>query len=66
MDISIIKERLLYSLNRFEVKPGQPVRLELINPDATPHNLVIVEPRALEEVGMVLGVVMRGTLRRSV
>lgn len=52
VDISIIKERLLYSLNRFEVKPGQPVRLELINPDATPHNLVIVAPGALEEIGM--------------
>ena len=31
---------------------GQPVRLEMINPDATPHNLVIVQPGALEEVGM--------------
>ena len=52
VDISIIKERLLYSLNRFEVAAGQAVRLELINPDATPHNLVIVEPGALEEIGL--------------
>ena len=50
--ITIVKERLLYSLKSFEVKPGQPIRLELVNPDATPHNLVIVEPGALEEVGM--------------
>ena len=52
VDISIIKERFLYSLNRFEAEPGQPVRLELMNPDATPHNLVIVEPGTLEAVGM--------------
>ncbi len=51
VDISIIKERLLYSLSKFEVSAGQPVRLEFFNPDATPHNLVFVEPGALEEVG---------------
>ncbi|MFK5922037.1 MAG: GDSL-type esterase/lipase family protein [Verrucomicrobiota bacterium] len=50
--ISIVKERLLYSLKSFEVKPGQAVRIDFVNPDATPHNLVIVEPGALEEVGM--------------
>lgn len=50
--ITVVKERLLYSLDKFEVKPGQPIRLELVNPDATPHNLVIVEPGALEEVGL--------------
>ena len=52
IDVSIVKERLLFSLNRFEVQAGQPVRLELLNPDATPHNLVIVEPGALEEIGL--------------
>ena len=50
--ITCIKERMLYSLNRFEVKAGQPVRLEFVNPDATPHNLVIVEPGAMVEIGM--------------
>ena len=34
------------------MKPGQPVRLDFINPDATAHNLVIVQPGALEEVGL--------------
>ena len=32
--------------------PGQPVRLDFINPDATAHNLVIVQPGATEEVGL--------------
>ncbi|MCF6311319.1 MAG: GDSL-type esterase/lipase family protein [Verrucomicrobiales bacterium] len=50
--ISIVKERLMYSLKKFEVKPGQPVRIDFVNPDATPHNLVVVKPGALEEVGM--------------
>ena len=51
VDISIVKERLLYSLSKFEVAAGQPVRLEFFNPDATPHNIVFVEPDALEEIG---------------
>ena len=50
--ISCIKERMLYSVNRFEVSPGQAVRLEFVNPDATPHNLVIVEPGAAFEIGL--------------
>lgn len=50
--ITCIKERMLYSVNRIEVKAGQPVRLEFINPDATAHNLVIVEPGAMLEIGM--------------
>ncbi|MGB0583361.1 MAG: DUF7133 domain-containing protein, partial [Limisphaerales bacterium] len=50
--ISCIKERMLYSVNRFEVAPGQPVRLEFINPDATPHNLVVVEPGSALEIGL--------------
>lgn len=50
--ITCIKERMLYSLNRFKVKAGQPVRLEFVNPDATAHNLVIVEPGAMLEIGM--------------
>lgn len=34
------------------MKAGQPVKIIFTNPDATQHNLVIVEPAALEEVGM--------------
>jgi uncharacterized cupredoxin-like copper-binding protein/lysophospholipase L1-like esterase len=49
--IECLKERMLFSLKAFAVKPGQPVRLELINPDATAHNLVMVQPGAAEEVG---------------
>ncbi len=50
--ITAVKERMLYDITRFEVKAGQPVKLEFINPDATPHNLVIVKPGAGDEVGL--------------
>ena len=50
--ITAVKERMLYDVTRFEVKAGQPVKLEFINPDATPHNLVIVKPGTGEEVGL--------------
>ena len=50
--ISSIKERMLFDVTRFEVAPGQPVRIEFTNPDATAHNIVIVAPGADAEVGM--------------
>ncbi len=50
--ITTVAERMLYDVKRFEVKPGQPVKLVFSNPDAMQHNLVIVKPGALEEVGM--------------
>lgn len=52
VDILCIPERLLFDKTKFTVKPGQPVKLILRNPDATQHNLVIVKPGALEEVGL--------------
>jgi len=66
--VSCVKEKMLYSvkvmpkanLNEYQksesgdvtVKPNQPIRFEFENPDATPHNLVLVQPGCLEEVGL--------------
>lgn len=50
--VSCIPERLLYTKTKFSVKTGQPVKLVFTNPDITAHNLLIVEPGALEEIGM--------------
>jgi len=50
--ITTVKERMLYDITRFEVKAGQPVKLEFVNPDATPHNLVIVKPGTGDSVGL--------------
>jgi putative heme-binding domain-containing protein len=45
-------ERMLFTNRQFTVRPGQPVKLVFTNPDATDHNLVIVRPGTLAEVGM--------------
>lgn len=50
--ISCVPERMLFTVKDFAVEPGQPVKLVFTNPDATDHNLVIVKPDALAEVGM--------------
>lgn len=50
--IKTIPERLLYDLREFKVAPGAPVKLVFENPDVTPHNLLIVQPGAADEVGL--------------
>jgi putative heme-binding domain-containing protein len=50
--VSCVPERMLFTLDQFAVTTGQPVKLVFTNPDATDHNLVIVKPDALEDVGM--------------
>ena len=52
IEISTVPERLLFTRTKFTVSAGQPVKIIFTNPDATQHNLVIVKPGALEEVGM--------------
>ena len=49
--ISCEPERMLFTNRQFAVAPGQPVKLVFTNPDATDHNLVIVKPGTLAEVG---------------
>lgn len=50
--ISCEPERMLFTNRQFSVQPGQPVKLVFTNPDATDHNLVLVRPGTLAEVGM--------------
>lgn len=50
--ISTVHERMKFTVEQFAVTVGQPVKLVLTNPDATDHNLLIVRPGALEEVGL--------------
>ena len=52
VEISTVPERMMFNPTEFTVKPGQPVKLVVLNPDAMQHNLVIVQPGALEEIGM--------------
>jgi len=50
--IKAIPERLLFDVREFKVKAGAPVKLVFENPDVTPHNLLIVQPGAADEVGI--------------
>lgn len=52
IEISTIPERMLFDVEKFTVRAGQPVRLIFTNPDATQHNLVIIEPGRNEAIGV--------------
>ena len=43
---------MLYTVRKFRVQPGRPVKVVFSNPDATDHNLVFVRDGSLEAVGM--------------
>ena len=46
------REQMIYDKLSFEVEAGKPVAIILENNDIMPHNFVIVEPGALEDVAM--------------
>ncbi|MCA9190658.1 MAG: HEAT repeat domain-containing protein [Planctomycetales bacterium] len=52
VEVSAVPERMLFSVNQIAVQVGQPVKIVFVNEDATDHNLVIVQPDAMAEVGM--------------
>lgn len=43
-------EQMLFDLNWFVAEAGKPVQVSLVNPDAMPHNLVIIKPGTVNEV----------------
>ena len=49
--MSTLHERMQFTITEFTVKAGAPVKLILDNPDATPHNLLIVKPGSEDEIG---------------
>lgn len=57
--ISCMPERMLFTVNKFAALTGQPVKIVFTNPDATDHNLVIVKPDSLAEVGMAANAMAR-------
>lgn len=57
--ISCVPERMRFTVEQFATKPGQPVKIVFANPDATDHNLVIVKPDALADVGMAANAMAR-------
>ena len=49
--VRTVREQMLYDQKLIVVEAGKPVTLILINEDAMPHNLVIVAPGTVEEIG---------------
>ncbi|MBP9900775.1 MAG: c-type cytochrome [Verrucomicrobiota bacterium] len=49
--VRTIPEQMLYDQTLIVVEAGKPVAITLINDDAMPHNLVVVTPGAVEEIG---------------
>jgi len=49
--VRTIPEQMLYDKSLIVVEAGKPVEIILINDDAMPHNLVVVAPGAVEEIG---------------
>lgn len=52
VEVGCVKEQMRFTVEKIEVKAGQPIKLTLVNPDATPHNWALVEPGTVEEIGM--------------
>jgi azurin len=50
--IGTVNERMQFTVTEFKVKAGTPVKIVFDNPDATPHNLLIVQPGAVDEIGL--------------
>ncbi len=44
-------KNLTYVERSIRVRPGEPIKLTFMNPDAVPHNWVLVKPGSLQRVG---------------
>jgi putative heme-binding domain-containing protein len=49
--IGTVHDQMLFDKERIVVKAGQAVEISLENTDIMPHNLVILQPGSLEEIG---------------
>jgi putative heme-binding domain-containing protein len=49
--IGTVPDQMLFDQERIAVQAGKPVEIHFVNTDLMPHNLVVVQPGALEEIG---------------
>jgi putative heme-binding domain-containing protein len=49
--VGTVVERMIYDRERLVMQAGKPVEIVFENTDTMPHNLVFLQPGALEEVG---------------
>jgi plastocyanin len=50
--IGTVVEKMQYDVKQFSVKAGAKVRLTFFNPDNMPHNIVFVQPKSADKVGL--------------
>jgi putative heme-binding domain-containing protein len=50
--LQTLPEQMLYDKERIAVKAGKPVEIVFENTDVMPHNFALLQPGALEEVGL--------------
>lgn len=51
--VGTVPERMIYDKETIVVEAGRPVELRFSNGDKMPHNLVLIQPGSLEEVGLL-------------
>ncbi len=51
--IGTVLERMIYDKERLVIEAGKPVEFVFTNTDNMPHNFSIVQPGALEEIGLL-------------
>ena len=49
--VQTVPEQMMFDLRWFVVEAGKPVQIILSNPDAMSHNLLVIKPGSLKEVG---------------
>ncbi len=49
--LGAVPDQMIYDRERFVVEAGKPAEIIFENTDLMPHNLVLVQPGALEEIG---------------
>ncbi|WP_406694003.1 PVC-type heme-binding CxxCH protein [Singulisphaera sp. Ch08] len=51
--LGTLPEQMLFDKERLAVNAGKPVEIRFENNDLMPHNVVVIEPGTLEEVGLL-------------
>ncbi|MDN5199949.1 ThuA domain-containing protein [Fulvivirgaceae bacterium BMA10] len=65
INIRSVPEKMKFDLKEFSVIAGQPVKIIFTNPDAMPHNVLILNPGKAEEIGVAAGAMKEGFVPES-
>ncbi|ULQ53268.1 PVC-type heme-binding CxxCH protein [Flavihumibacter fluvii] len=49
--LKVVKEAMKYDQQKFSVKAGSTIKIELQNPDFMQHNLLVLQPGTIDKVG---------------